>query len=94
MWKELGKYGEALVKRDFTWPILVVGLLGLVISAIRRFRLTGFMLLAVLTLLFYIINYKVSSKYVFFLATYMFIAVLIGAGTGFLFEKMRIVLIR
>jgi hypothetical protein len=90
MQQELGRYAEALVRRDFTWPVLAFGLLGLIVSAVRRTRLTGFMLLAALTLLFYIVNYKVSSKYVFFLATYLFIVILAGAGFGFLLEKLHV----
>lgn len=94
MGKELGLYGEALIKRDFTGLMLGFGLVGLVISLIRRFRLTGFVLLAALTLLFYIVNYKVSSKFVFYMATYIFICTFMGVGAGFVLEKIQALLSR
>jgi len=89
MLKELSLYGDALIKRDFTGLMLSFGLLGLLVSLIRRFRLTGFVLLSALTLLFYIVNYKVSSKFVFYMATYLFICTFMGVGVGFVLEEIK-----
>lgn len=87
--KELERYMGALVGLDFSLPMLLLSLLGLVVAFIRRPRLAGFMVIGFCTLLFYVINYKVSSKFVFYLATYVFLAALIGVGAGFLLEKLR-----
>ena len=88
MGKELGRYLDALGGLDFTLPMLLLGFLGWIVAFVRRPRLTGFMLIGFSTLLFYIINYQVSSKFVFYLATYVFLAVWMGAGAGYLLEKL------
>ncbi len=89
MWKELGKYLDTLVQHDFSWIPVACAALGLIVALIRRTRMAVFMLLAYLTLLFYIINYKVENKFVFYLATYAFVAGMSGVGTGFVLEKIR-----
>jgi hypothetical protein len=92
MEQELGHYLDALTGLDFSLPVLLVGGLGLIVAFIRRPRQAGFMVIGFFTLLFYIINYKVSNKFVFYLATYVFLAVLMGAGAGFVLEKLRAIL--
>ena len=88
MLKSLGNYADALFQRDFSWLALLLTLLGLVVLFIRQWRMGILWLVAYATLLFYILNYQVSSKYVFYLATYLLISVLAGAGAGFLLEKL------
>jgi hypothetical protein len=89
MEKEFATYWNALSGLDFT-PLMLAGCgLGLVVTFFRKPGAAVFMLLAYATTTFYIINYKVSSKFVFYLATYIFIAILVGAGMGFLLEKVR-----
>ena len=89
MAKELGSYMGALIGIDFSVPMLLIGVLGLSVAFIRKPRFAGFMVIGFSSLLFYIINYKVNSKFVFYLATYVFLAVLMGVGAGFLLEKLR-----
>ena len=89
MEKELGSYLGVLMGIDFSLPVLLIGGLGLIVAFIRRPRLAGFMVIGFFSLLFYIINYKVTSKFVFYLATYVFLAALMGVGAGFLLEKLR-----
>jgi hypothetical protein len=89
MGKELDVYWQALLNRDFSQGMLLCAGLGLIVALFKRTRQAGFMLLSFAALLFYIVNYKVSSKYVFYLATYVFITVLMGVGTGFFLETIQ-----
>ena len=89
MGKEFNTYLNALTGLDFT-PLVLGGCgLGLLVTLFRKPGVAVFMLLAYATTTFYIINYEVSSKNVFYLATYIFIAILVGVGVGFLLEKVR-----
>ncbi len=94
MEQELGHYLDALTGLDFSMPMLLLGGLGLIVAFVRRPRLGSFMVIGYATLLFYIINYKVSNKFVFYVATYVFLALLMGVGAGFVLEKLRAILVR
>ena len=88
MWKSLEDYWAWMTGKDFTLWMLLIGVVGLWQVMRRRVRLGGFLALAFLVLLFFIANYKGSGKDVFYLVTYIYLAIFIGAGAGFLLELL------
>ncbi|HEY9075287.1 MAG TPA: DUF2723 domain-containing protein [Anaerolineaceae bacterium] len=90
MAKESGKYFGTLTGRDFSLLGLGLGLLGLGFTLRRKPKFAVYLFLSFLITLFFIVNYKVGSKYVFYLATYIQMAVLIGVGSGVIFETIQI----
>jgi hypothetical protein len=51
--------------------------------------LGGFLMLGYIIALFFILNYEPPDKNIFFLPTYLFVAVAVGAGAGFLLESVE-----
>lgn len=82
-------YWQWLLGHDFTILMLLLSLVGF--FAILRSKPIhgGFMLIAIGTLLFFIANYNTSDRQVFYLATYIFLAVAIGAGIGYILDKIQ-----
>lgn len=87
MVSELGKFGQALAARDFSILVTGFGLLGAAVLWTQHKRHAGFLLLGLFSLLFYIINYNVGNKFVYYLATYIFIMPLMSVGAGFVLNK-------
>ena len=86
LWDGLMKYGERLWTQEFSPLILAGALLGLAVMLCTTPQLGGFVLLAFVTMLFFILNYEPPDKYIFYLPTYVLIAVALGTGVGFPLE--------
>jgi hypothetical protein len=85
-WEALGHYAERVLDHEFTPPLLLLTLLGLEVTLRRARDLGVFLLVAFLTSLYLILNYEPPDKYIFYLPTYVLIAIAIGAGAGALLE--------
>lgn len=94
MLNELGKFSQALAARDFSSLMIGFGLLGVVVLWKQQKRQAGFLLLGLCSLIFYIINYNVGNKFVYYLATYIFIMPLMSVGAGYLLEKTAVLVER
>ncbi len=82
-------YLDQAVFREFSVPLFLLALFGLV-AMWRSSRLLGaYTLLVYLTSLYLILSYNPPDKYVFYLSTYLWIVTAIGAGAGFLMEQAR-----
>lgn len=87
--KEMGIYGDRLARVEFSPPMLLLAGIGLVVMLITRPTLGALMPLTVVCSLFFVLNYQPGDKYVFYLPTYIPIAVTLGVGTGFLLELVH-----
>jgi hypothetical protein len=86
VWRGLGTYAERLLTYEFSTGMFLCALLGLEVARRAVPKLGGFLLMALVTMLFFILNYEPPDKYIFFLPTYVLLAIGIGAGAGFLLE--------
>ncbi len=86
---ELKYYLKFILKYDFSLWALPLAALGLLLILRRRAAWGSFLLLYGGTLLFLILNYKGPGKFVFFLSTYVLIAIAVGVGLGGLLERLQ-----
>jgi hypothetical protein len=82
----LATYVDRLLDYEFTLGMLLCAVLGLMVMERTAPQLFGFVLTALITMLYLILHYEPPDKYIFYLPTYTFIALAIGAGAGFLLE--------
>jgi transmembrane protein TMEM260 (protein O-mannosyltransferase) len=84
--KELKNFGEQLTQIEF--PPLVVGLAfaGLIVMLITQPLRGVFYLLNFLPSAFFILNYQVEDKNIFFLSLYIPLAIAAGTGIGFVLD--------
>jgi hypothetical protein len=87
--KETEIYGDRLTQIEFSLPVLLLAGIGLVVMVITRPALGAFMPVAFVCSLYFILNYQVGDKYVFYLSTYIPIAVAVGTGMGFVLEVVH-----
>jgi 4-amino-4-deoxy-L-arabinose transferase-like glycosyltransferase len=83
-----GQYLDGLPHELTQWVIGLagVGLLGLLV---RRWRVAVLFLLALATYFVYTFNYDLWDLYVFFIPSYVLLAILAGAGLGWLVDGLR-----
>jgi hypothetical protein len=86
MWGELKDYVERLSAVEFSPVALLCALLGLGVALWRVPGLGSFVLMGLVTTLFFILNYEPPDKTIFYLPTYVFVTVAVGAGAGILLE--------
>jgi hypothetical protein len=84
--EEIFTYTDRLLSYEFSIPMLLCAVLGVAVTLCRKPKLGLFWLVAFTTILFFILNYQPPDKYVFYLPTYLLVAVAIGCGTGSLLE--------
>jgi hypothetical protein len=87
--KELRDYINRVPKMEFSPLVLLLAITGLVVMLYTRPSIGAFYPLTFLFSLFFILNYRVGDKYVFYLSTYIPLTVAAGAGMGFLLEWVR-----
>ena len=86
---ELADFGRRLVGTEFSPPIILLALVGLVIMVITQPSRGAFYLLAFLFSAFLILNYQVGDKNVFYLSLYVPLMVALGAAMGFILDRIR-----
>ena len=86
---ELNDFTGRLVNLEFPPLVLIFGFIGLVVMLLTRPTSGAFYLLSFLFSLFFILNYQVGDKYVFYLPLYIPLAVAVGTGMGFVLEWVR-----
>jgi hypothetical protein len=86
MWQTFGYYAERLLSYEFSPLMFLCALLGLEVARRAVPKLAGFLLIALVTALFFILNYEPPDKFIFFLPTYALLAIGVGVGAGFLLE--------
>lgn len=85
----LAYYAERLLNYEFTPLMLLCALLGLEVMVRTVPNLGVFVLVAFATMLYPILNYEPPDKYIFFLPTYLFVALAIGAGASFVLNLVH-----
>jgi hypothetical protein len=86
IWEALATYVDRLLAYEFTLGMLLCAVLGLMVMERTAPQLFGFVLTALITMLYLILHYEPPDKYIFYLPTYIFAAVAVGIGAGFLLE--------
>lgn len=86
MWWTLGYYTERLLTYEFSPLMFLCALLGLEVARRAVPKLGVFLLMALATVLFFILNYEPPDKFIFFLPSYVLLAIAVGAGAGFILE--------
>ena len=86
---ELRDYVGRLLAHEFSPVALLCALLGLGVALWRAPGLGCFVLVGLITILFFILNYEPPDKPIFYLPTYVFVAVAVGTGAGFLLELVE-----
>ena len=89
MISELSSYLMWTLGIDFNFLVVILSLLGLWVILRRNPHWGAFMLVTGLVLLFIVVNYKVTGKHVYYLATYILMAVAAGAALQFLLNSLR-----
>jgi len=87
--KEVGIYSDRLARVEFSPPLLLLAGIGLTIMLVTRPALGGLIPVSFVCFLYFILNYQVGDKYVFYLPTYIPLAVAAGTGMGFLLELVH-----
>jgi hypothetical protein len=88
-WNELFTFIDRLFRIEFSPLVVLLALAGLVIMVIRFPMRGAFFPLTFLVSLFYVLNYQVSDKNVFYLSLYIPLMVAAGTGMGFALEKIQ-----
>jgi hypothetical protein len=86
-------YWEALPD-EFAWLAIGLAVLGIAATLFRRWRIGVLLLLALAGQYFYTFNYPIWDFYVFYIPSYVLIAVCVSAGAGFLLERLDFLLKR
>jgi len=79
---ELKNFYDRLVHLEFPPLVLIFGLFGAAMMVLTRPARGTFIILAFLFSLFFILNYRVGDKYVFYLPLYIPLAIAVGTGIG------------
>ena len=87
--KELEKFNERLRTLEFSQVVLLFAWIGLLVMIVTRPVRGAFYPLTFLTSLFFIMNYRVWEKYVFYLSLYIPLAVAVGTGMGFVLDQVH-----
>jgi hypothetical protein len=85
---EIGEYLHLLTE-EFPWLALLCASLGLIVTMLKNPRLGTFLALSLVTTVLTISNYFPGDQYLFYLPTFVLIAVATGAGAGFALERIR-----
>jgi hypothetical protein len=89
---ELENFGGRLLGLEFPPLVLLFALAGLVVMLVTHPIRGAFYPLAFLFSLFIILNYRVGDKYVFYLSLYIPLTVAVGAGIGFILDRVHLYL--
>ena len=84
--KELEKFNNRLTGIEFSPLVLLFSLVGFVVMLVTHPLWGAFFPLTFVVSLFFILNYQVGDKYVFYLSLYIPLTVAAGAGMGFVLE--------
>jgi hypothetical protein len=85
----IGGYLLQVSRDEFSPLALVLAMIGFVVM-LRRFpQLGGFNLIAFVTSLFLVLNYRPGDQYIFFLSTYVPVVIALGAGAGWMLEQVQ-----
>ena len=87
--KEWGNFRDRLVEMEFSPMVILFALVGTVVMMVTHPIRGVFLPLTFLVSLFFILNYRVWEKYVFYLPLYIPLAVAIGAGMGFVLDRVH-----
>jgi hypothetical protein len=79
-------YADRLIGYEFSTLMLLCAILGVTALLHTKPKLGVCWLVAFATILFFVLNYQPPDKYIFYLPTYLLIAVAIGCGTGSMLE--------
>jgi hypothetical protein len=82
-------YYDRLSRIEFSPLMLLCALLGVAAMLFTAPSLGVFWLVALVTILFFILNYQPPDKYIFYLPTYLLVVVALGAGAGSALEWLR-----
>ncbi len=85
----LNEYFAWMTGKDFPIWMLLVSAVGVWNVMRRRPRLGGFLLIAFLVLIYFIANYKGGTKDHFYLVTYIYLSVMLGAGAGAMLDWVQ-----
>jgi hypothetical protein len=85
---EIREYLDLLVL-EFSWFSLVCAMLGLVVTVLNKPRVGVFLVLSLMTMLFVISNYHPGDQHLFYLPTFVLIAIAAGVGIGFVLDRIR-----
>jgi hypothetical protein len=92
--EELFKFLSRFTDQEFGFMFFLISVGGGIIGINKRPRSGLFLLLSYLSLLFYILNYQPSDKYVFYLPLYLLCCCAAGSGMGifidWLAEKIKL----
>ncbi|MBN1811739.1 MAG: DUF2723 domain-containing protein [Anaerolineae bacterium] len=84
--REIFIYIGRLLSREFSIPMLLCAVLGVAVLLRTKPELGLFWMVTFITILFFILNYQPPDKYIFYLPTYLLVAMAIGCGAGSLLE--------
>ncbi|MBN1580429.1 MAG: DUF2723 domain-containing protein [Anaerolineae bacterium] len=86
---EIREYLDLLMQ-EFSWLSLLCAFLGFIVTMLKKPRLGTFFALSLVTMLFAISNYHPGDQYLFYLPTFVLIAVVTGIGAGFALDRIRV----
>jgi hypothetical protein len=86
LWGALKEYAGRVAAHEFPPLTLLCALLGVAVMLRTAPSLGGFVVLSFVTMLLVILNYEPPDKFIFFLPTYIPLAVATGTGAGYLLE--------
>jgi transmembrane protein TMEM260 (protein O-mannosyltransferase) len=86
---EFKKFTDQLTELEFSPIVILVALAGAGLMAVTQPIRGLFLPLAFLVSLFFILNYQVEDKYVFYLSLYIPFAVAVGTGIGYMLEWIQ-----
>jgi hypothetical protein len=85
---ETKNFTHRLTSLEFLPMVVLVAVAGVIVMLITQPFRGRYHPLAFLVSLFFILNYQVEDKFVFYLSLYIPIAVAVGTGIGFVLEKI------
>jgi hypothetical protein len=87
--KELENFKERLRTVEFSPVVLLFAWIGLLVMIVTHPIRGVFYPLTFLVSLFFVLNYRVWEKYVFYLSLYIPVAVAVGTGIGFVLDRVH-----
>ncbi len=79
---EFVTYWDRLIRSEFSIPLLLCAMLGVIVALHTRPKLGACWVVAFVTILYFVLHYQPPDKDIFYLPTSMLIAVAIGSGAG------------